>query len=52
MSVDTAQIKKNQIELLLDSQKLLGKCSIAEFLKPLYFSFDELNPKQQSGASK
>jgi 2-polyprenyl-3-methyl-5-hydroxy-6-metoxy-1,4-benzoquinol methylase len=44
MSVDTAQIKKNQIELLLDSQKLLGKCSIAEFLKPLHFSFNELNP--------
>lgn len=45
MSVDTAQIKKNQIELLLDSQKLLGKCSIAEFLEPLYFSFEELNTK-------
>ena len=42
MSVDTLQIQKNQIRLLLDSQKLLSKCSISEFKAPLYFSTEDL----------
>lgn len=47
MNIDTAHIKKNQIELLLDSQKLLGKCSIAEPLEPLSFTFEEINTKNR-----
>lgn len=43
MSINTAQIHKNQIELLLDSKNLLSKCSISEFKEPLHFSAEELN---------
>lgn len=45
MSVNTVQIHKNQMELLNNSQTLLGKCKISEFKEPLYFSAEEIKPE-------